>query len=129
MQVEKLDRALVAVHTSKGNFLSWRWLPSDPANYAFRLYRDGKLLGELTQTNYTGTKGSTSSQYKVEVVDEKKSIIDQSAVLDKKPLTDSIVQFSSEDLQPASATYNLLGQRVNEHKGIVIKKGKKWASR
>ncbi len=81
MQVEKLDRALVAVHTSKGNFLSWRWLPSDPANYAFRIYRDGKLLGELTQTNYTDTKGSTTSQYKVEVVDEKKTVIDQSEVV------------------------------------------------
>lgn len=81
MQVEKLDRALVAVHTSKGNFLSWRWLPSDPANYAFRIYRDGKLLGELTQTNYTDTKGSTTSQYKVEVVDEKNTVIDQSEVV------------------------------------------------
>lgn len=30
MQVEKLDRALVAVHTSKGNFLSWRFFLRRP---------------------------------------------------------------------------------------------------
>ena len=51
------------------------------------------------------------------------------AVLDKEPLTDSIAPVISEDLQPSSETYNLLGQRVNENKGIVIKKGKKWANR
>ncbi len=78
MQTEKLDRALVAVHTSKGNFLSWRWLPSDPAQYAFRIYRDGKVLGELTQTNYLDTKGSSTSQYRIEVLDAHRSVIDQS---------------------------------------------------
>ncbi len=78
MQVEKMDRALVAVHTSKGNFLSWRWLPSDPEGYSFLLYRDGNLLGKLTGTNYVDAKAKVSSSYLLEVVDSQGRVIDTS---------------------------------------------------
>lgn len=78
MQGEKMDRSLVAVHTSKGNFLSWRWLPSDPEGYSFRLYRGGKCLGTLTATNYQDTAGSLSSSYQVEVVNAQGLVIDTS---------------------------------------------------
>ena len=36
MRQEKFDRGLVAVSTTSGNFLSWRYLPGDPEGYADR---------------------------------------------------------------------------------------------
>ncbi len=69
MQKETLDRGIVAVSvSSKKNFISWRWLPSDSANPTFRLYRDGTLIAEQSDTNYTDTQGTTASQYYVETI-------------------------------------------------------------
>ena len=78
MQTEHLDRALVAINTSKGNYLSWRWLPTDPEGYRFRLYRNGKLVGELTKTNLLDSSRSTTTTYKIVVVDAQGNIIDES---------------------------------------------------
>ena len=38
---ERLDRGLISMRTTGGNFLSWRLLKSDPAGTAFNVYRDG----------------------------------------------------------------------------------------
>lgn len=38
---EKLDRGVIAVKTSSGNFISWRSLTSDDPSMTFDVYRDG----------------------------------------------------------------------------------------
>ncbi|MCD7720942.1 MAG: hypothetical protein LUI09_01800, partial [Prevotellaceae bacterium] len=66
---EKLDRALVAVPASSGNFVSWRVLPEEYYDVTYNLYCNGTLLKEgLTVSNYTHTSGNASSQYQVAAV-------------------------------------------------------------
>lgn len=67
-QMEFLDRGLVGVKVDGGVFLSWRLLGNDAATTSFNLYRDGTLVNASPitgATNYTDTKGSTSSLYEV----------------------------------------------------------------
>ncbi|MCD8284701.1 MAG: autotransporter-associated beta strand repeat-containing protein [Prevotellaceae bacterium] len=65
----KLDRALVAVPASSGNFVSWRVLPEEYYDVTYNLYCNGTLLKEgLTVSNYTHTSGNASSQYQVAAV-------------------------------------------------------------
>lgn len=65
-QVENLDRGLVAINTSKGVYLSWRYLGTDSDNLQFDVYRDGKKINSkpiVDSTNYLDSNGSTSSSY------------------------------------------------------------------
>ena len=66
-QMERLGRGLVALPAqTKGNFVSWRLLGTDPAGTTFDLLRDGKAIAKgLTVTNYTDTKGKATSKYSV----------------------------------------------------------------
>ncbi len=66
---EKLDRALVAVPASSGNFVSWRVLPEEYYDVTYNLYCNGSLLKSgLEVSNYTHTSGNASSQYQVAAV-------------------------------------------------------------
>lgn len=74
MKLEELDRGLVAIHTSEGNFLSWRLLGHEASGYSdkgligtdFNLYRDGARIATVQDsTNYLDTTGSLSSSYYV----------------------------------------------------------------
>jgi rhamnogalacturonan endolyase len=69
-QVEKLDRGVVAIHTSAGNFISWRALGPDPAGLAFNLYRDGKKLNPapLALTNFSDPGAPAGASYSVRPV-------------------------------------------------------------
>ena len=70
-QMETLDRGIVAVKTSSGVFVSWRFLGTDNKTDAFNIYRDGTKLNSspLTSvTNYTDAGGSTSSTYTIKRV-------------------------------------------------------------
>ena len=70
-QMEWLNRGLVAVKTTNGVFLSWRVLGTDGNTTGFNLYRDGEKIASFTgsqASNYTDTKGTTSSKYSVKAV-------------------------------------------------------------
>lgn len=97
MQVEKLDRAIIAVHTAKGNFLSWRWLPSDPDGYSFHLYRNGKLLGKMTHTNYMDSGANVSCQYQVKVFDQYGNCIDSSSIVEPWDKPYKTIRFNRPD--------------------------------
>ena len=70
-QMEWLNRGLVAVKTTNGVFLSWRVLGTDGNTTGFNLYRDGEKIASFTgsqASNYTDTKGTSSSKYSVKAV-------------------------------------------------------------
>jgi rhamnogalacturonan endolyase len=69
-QVERLDRGVVALHTSTGNFVSWRLLGPDPSGLAFNVYRDGKKLNPapLQATNFTDPGAPAGAGYSVRPV-------------------------------------------------------------
>lgn len=71
-QMEYLDRGLVAVKTSGGVFLSWRLLGDDDPEVQFNVYKGNVKLNATPitgATNYTDASGSTSSTYKIGIVD------------------------------------------------------------
>ncbi|WP_444980825.1 rhamnogalacturonan lyase family protein, partial [Paenibacillus agaridevorans] len=74
MQMEHLDRGLVAMCSSEGVFLSWRLLTSEATGHGergltgtdFHVYRDGALLAAVNDsTNYLDRGGSAASEYEV----------------------------------------------------------------
>lgn len=70
-QAELLNRGVVAVKTSNGVFVSWRFLGTDSKSTTFNLYRDGTLVNAspLTSvTNYVDANGTTTSTYTVRAV-------------------------------------------------------------
>ncbi len=76
-QLEQLDRALVAVGTDEGVFLSWRLLGSEAtgatatglAGPDFTVYRDGQAIATVTDsTNFADPDGTPTSSYTVAAV-------------------------------------------------------------
>ncbi|THV37080.1 rhamnogalacturonan lyase [Glycomyces buryatensis] len=74
VQLENLDRGLVAAVTDDGVFLSWRLLADEVSGYNdsgltgtdFNVYRDGELLSTVSDsTNYLDTAGVAEAEYKV----------------------------------------------------------------
>ncbi|MFD2213484.1 rhamnogalacturonan lyase [Metabacillus endolithicus] len=87
VQLEYLDRGLVAANTSQGIFLSWRLLGTEVNGYSdkgltgvnFNVYRDGKKIATVEDsTNFVDKTGASSSKYYVKAVQNGKEI-DQSA--------------------------------------------------
>ncbi|GAF17599.1 LOW QUALITY PROTEIN: rhamnogalacturonan lyase in rhamnose utilization cluster [Bacillus sp. JCM 19046] len=77
VQLEKLDRGLVAADTGEGIFLSWRLFKEEATGYSedgltgadFELYRDGELVQTITDsTNYFDADGTTHSTYFVSAI-------------------------------------------------------------
>lgn len=74
-QMEELDRGLSVVHTSEGNYLSWRLLVNEDTvygtaqnNVVFDIYKNGqKIASESYSTNYTDIGGTVSDKYSVAV--------------------------------------------------------------
>lgn len=67
--VDKLDRALVAVKTSSGVFVSWRIQSEEYYDVTYNLYRNGTMIAQnLKVSNYTDAAGTTSSTYQVAAV-------------------------------------------------------------
>lgn len=67
-QVEALNRGLVAIKTSKGVHISWRYLGTDANNIEFNIYRNGSKINSspiTNSTNYLDSSGSSSSSYSV----------------------------------------------------------------
>ncbi|WP_219418165.1 rhamnogalacturonan lyase [Pseudonocardia nigra] len=74
IQLERLDRGLVAVSTGEGVFLSWRLLAPEVtgatatgmAGPDFHVYRDGELIATVTDsTNHLDAAGTGTSTYRV----------------------------------------------------------------
>ena len=65
--MEKLDRGVIALPATKGNFVSWRFLGTDDgAATSFELLRNGQSLArDISVTNYTDATGRTTDTYQV----------------------------------------------------------------
>ncbi len=77
IQLDHLDRGLVAAKTSEGVFLSWRLLGHEATGSSatgltgtdFNVYRDGQKLATVTDsTNFLDPAGTTASEYQVRAV-------------------------------------------------------------
>lgn len=77
VQLEYLDRGLVAATTSEGVFLSWRFLGSEATGASttgltgtdFAVYRDGQKIATVTDsTNFLDPDGASDSKYSVAAV-------------------------------------------------------------
>ncbi len=69
-QMEKLNRAVVAVKTDEGVYVGWKMLGTDPESVSFDLYRDGEKVNDkpiTTSTNYVDPDGTLDSTYQVRV--------------------------------------------------------------
>lgn len=63
---DKVDRGIVAVPASSGNFISWRILGEEYYDVTYNLYCNGSPLKQgLKVSNYTHTAGNASSKYYV----------------------------------------------------------------
>ncbi|MFC4865325.1 rhamnogalacturonan lyase [Streptomonospora arabica] len=80
VQLEDLDRGLVAASTGDGVFLSWRLLghetraatPHGLKSPAFRVYRDGRRIATVTDsTDYLDTEGGPDAKYRVVAAGER----------------------------------------------------------
>ncbi len=70
-QVEKLDRAVVAVPASSGVLVSWRMLGTDADSIGFNVYRGATKLNStviIGSTNYLDAAGSASASYSIRPV-------------------------------------------------------------
>jgi rhamnogalacturonan endolyase len=74
VQLEHLDRGLVAATTGEGVFLSWRLLGDEVSGHSdhglvgedFHVYRNGKRIAKVTDsTNYLDRAGSPNARYRV----------------------------------------------------------------
>ncbi|MDQ0230696.1 rhamnogalacturonan lyase [Metabacillus malikii] len=83
VQLEYLDRGLVAASTSEGIFLSWRLLANEVSGYSesgltgvdFNVYRDGQKITTVEDsTNFLDENGSSTSTYYVAAVDNGKEM-------------------------------------------------------
>lgn len=79
VQLEKLDRGLVAASTAEGVFLSWRLLGDEATGATatgltgtdFAVYRDGRKVADVTDsTNFLDPAGAADSKYAVAAVRE-----------------------------------------------------------
>lgn len=77
VQLDHLDRGLVAAKTSEGVFLTWRFLSHEATGASqtgltgtdFNVYRDGQKLATVTDsTNFLDREGSAASKYDVRAV-------------------------------------------------------------
>ncbi|WP_458780769.1 rhamnogalacturonan lyase [Arthrobacter sp. D3-16] len=77
VQLDHLDRGLVAAKTSEGVFLSWRLLGNEATGSSatgltgtdFNIYRDGQKLAAVTDsTNFLDAAGTAASEYQVRAV-------------------------------------------------------------
>jgi len=85
MQVEKLNRGLVAVRKGSGYYVSWRLLANEPYNTGFNVYRGTTKLNSTPITGatiYTDATAAQNSVYTVRaVVDGVEQAASESAII------------------------------------------------
>lgn len=115
IQLEYLDRGLVAAPTSQGVFLSWRLLANEVTGYSetgltgvnFNVYREGKLIATVEDsTNFVDRNGNSDSRYYVRSVLNGKEL-DQSASISpwKQSYVDLKLQKPADGVTPAGESY------------------------
>ncbi|MFB3160255.1 rhamnogalacturonan lyase [Neobacillus sp. 179-J 1A1 HS] len=115
IQLEYLDRGLVAAPTSQGIFLSWRLLANEVKGYSetgltgvnFNVYRDGKQIATVEDsTNFVDKDGNSDSRYYVRSVLNGKEL-DQSASISpwKQSYVDLKLQKPADGVTPAGENY------------------------
>ncbi|MEV6349640.1 rhamnogalacturonan lyase [Actinoplanes sp. NPDC051851] len=67
---ENLDRGLISLRTTTGNFLSWRLLKSDPADVTFDVYRGSTKVDTTSGTNFTDAGAPVGATYTVRPVSD-----------------------------------------------------------
>ncbi|MFC4403025.1 hypothetical protein [Gracilibacillus xinjiangensis] len=70
-QMERLDRALVAVQSNGGVYLGWKVLGTDPTDVKFNVFRDGRKINKKpieNSSNYFDPDGTADSTYQVKVI-------------------------------------------------------------
>ncbi len=110
-QMERLNRALIAVRTSPTQvYVGWRMLGTDSSNIAFNLYRDGTLLNNTpltSSTNYVDNTG-TGGRYSVRAVldgTEQETATTSDSVWEQNYLNIPL-QRPSGGVTPAGEAYN-----------------------
>jgi rhamnogalacturonan endolyase len=115
IQLEYLDRGLVAAPTSQGVFLSWRLLANEVTGYSetgltgvnFNVYRDGKQIATVEDsTNFVDKDGNSDSRYYVRSVLNGEEL-DQSASISpwKQSYVDLKLQKPADGVTPAGENY------------------------
>jgi rhamnogalacturonan endolyase len=69
--MERLNRGLVAVRVSNGNYLSWRYLGTDNPLVGFNVYRNGTKINQhplYRTTDFIDTAGAANSSYTIATV-------------------------------------------------------------
>ena len=67
-QIETLNRSVLAIKTSNGVFINWRFLGTDPKNISFDVYRDGEKITDeriIDRTNFTDIYGDEKCKYSI----------------------------------------------------------------
>jgi len=116
VQLEYLDRGLVAASTSEGVFLSWRLLANEVSGYSdsgltglnFHVYRDGKKIGTVKDsTNFLDQNGTETSKYYVSAVKDGKEV-DQSSEASpwKDTYYDLKLKKPADGVTPSGETYS-----------------------
>ncbi|MCM1078393.1 MAG: hypothetical protein NC414_02775 [Bacteroidales bacterium] len=68
-EAKPLNRGLLAVHTDRGNLVSWRMRATDvPGTTLYKLYREGELIQTLkTKTNFMDSNRTSGTIYRIDV--------------------------------------------------------------
>src|SRR5690625_776481 len=116
IQLEYLDRGLVATPTSEGVFLSWRLLANEVTGHSdngltgadFHGYRDDEKIATVTDsTNFLDEKGEEASEYYISAVIDGEEV-DQSAIVVpwEESYYDLPLQKPEDGVTPAGETYS-----------------------
>ncbi len=123
IQLENLDRGLVAAATEDGVFLSWRLLAEEVSGYNdsgltgadFNVYRDGALIAAVTDsTNYLDADGEETSEYRVvAVVDDAEVDFSETVSPWSDPYLDIPLQKPADGVTPAGESYTYSANDVS----------------
>ncbi|MFA9558249.1 rhamnogalacturonan lyase [Evansella sp. AB-rgal1] len=115
IQLEHLDRGLVAVATTDGVFLNWRLLGNEVTGYSsngligsdFNVYRDDTLVATVTDsTNFLDKEGTETSEYHVCAVENGQEVDKSKKVLPwENSYYDLPLQKPADGVTPAGEKY------------------------
>ena len=106
LQVERLDRGVVAVVVSGGVYVGWRMFgyeydSANPARISYNVYRNGTLAGNVTNsTNYQDAAGNAQAMYTV------RPVIDGVEGAASAPVTPWAQNYLRVPITPPSSTYS-----------------------
>jgi hypothetical protein len=122
IQLERLDRGLVAANTEDGVFLSWRLLADEVTGYndsglegaTFKVYRDGKKIATVSDsTNYLDTRGDEDDEYKVVAVKRGRDDVSDTVEPWSQGYLDIPLQKPADGVTPAGEAYSYRANDVS----------------